>query len=162
MTKCGGCGREIDTESIEDGSKYLCSHCYHLEIAGSWYPRTLSSRAFLIIAAACLGVLGLAGIALCILYVVGTGDLGWFVWLSLLMLCVVGCPAAALTRKRNVALLVTCLYLPLGVWSYLWYLAPGVNGEYSNMTAYGGYFFFVAGVITLFFFVRDMRMLPRL
>lgn len=162
MIKCGGCGREIDGEGMELGIKFLCSRCYHMQITGPKPPRTLGSTAFLIIAAACLTAVGLAGFSLCILYLLGTGDLLWFIIFSLLMLCVVGCPAGVLVRKRNLAFLVTILYLPLGIWAYLWYLAPGAEWGFSGLTAYGGYFFFIVGIVALVFFVKDLRGLPRL
>ena len=160
MIECGGCGREIDTEGLGFGVKFLCSRCYHLQITGPQPPRTLGSTAFVAIAVAGLAAVGLAGFSLCILYMLGTGDLLWFTLFSLLMLCAVGCPAAILVKKRNLALLLSALYLPLGIWGYLWYLAPGSDWLFSRFTAYGAYFFFVGGIVILVFFIRDLRGLP--
>jgi hypothetical protein len=162
MITCGGCGREIDTGSMDQGEKLLCGRCYHLQVTTPDLPRTLGYKAFTVIAALCLLALALAGLALCVLYLVGTGDLAWFFALTALMVIIFGCPAAILVRRRNLSLLVASLYLPLGIWAYLWRLAPGVDWEYGGITAYGGFFFFAAGLIALGSFIRDMRALPRL
>jgi hypothetical protein len=142
--------------------RFLCARCYHMYVTGSEPRHRLSSAAFMTIAWICLAVLILAGSALCILYLSGTGDFAWFILLSALMLFSVVCPAAVLLKKRNLTMLTAALYLPLGVWAYLWYLAPGVNWEYSGITAYGGIFFFLIGLAALFLFTRDLRSLPRL
>jgi hypothetical protein len=162
MKKCGGCGREIDTGGMGDGVKFLCARCYHMHITGPGPPHTLGSTAFLVIAAACLVAVGLAGSSLCILYLVGTGDTPWFVALGVAMLIAVALPAGVLILKRNLALLIAAFYLPLGAWALLWYGAPGVDWGFGGMTAYGGFFFAVTGIFALFFFVRDLRGLPRL
>ena len=149
---------------MEDGSKYLCARCYHLQTAGPLPERTLGSTAFLSVAIACLAALALAGLALCVLYLLGTGNLPWFVLLGLLTFCVVGCPAALLLlfKRRNITLLVASLYLPLGLWSFLWHLAPGVEWEYSRTTAWGALFFLFLGAVAMCLFLRDLRALPRL
>ena len=162
MIECGGCGREIDSAGIEEGAKFLCARCYHLQIAGPRPAHILSSTAFTAVAYTCLAALTLAGFALCVLYRAGTGDLAWFIFLIALTFIVLMCPAIILFKKRNLALLMASLYLLLGVWAFVWYLAPGVNGEYGGMTVYGGLFFFIIGLIALGLFVRDLRVLPRL
>jgi hypothetical protein len=162
MKKCGGCGREIDTAGMGDGAKFLCARCYHMHITGPEPPRTLGSTAFLVIAVVSLVVVGLAGASLCILYLLGTGEEQWFITLGAVMLITVASPAGVLLLKRNLALLIAAFYLPLGAWALLWYRAPGVDWGFSGITAYGGFFFAVIGIFALFFFVRDLRGLPRL
>jgi hypothetical protein len=162
MIKCGGCGREIDPVGMPDGARFLCTRCCHLHTKGPEPPHKLGYTAFTVIAYLCLAALALAGFTLCVLYVIGAGDLTWFVILSALMLCVAGCPAVILVRKRNLALLLAALYLPLGVWAHLWHRAPGVEWEYSAMTAYGGYFFLLIGAAALVAFISNSRALPRL
>lgn len=162
MIKCGGCGREIDITGEEDGIRFLCARCYHMYVTGPEPRHRLGSTAFVAIAYVCLAALALSGAALCIFYLAGTGDLAWFVLLSALMLCSVACPAAVFLRRRNLTLLTAAIYLPLGIWAYLWYMAPGVNWMYSGITAYGGIFFFIIGLVALYLFNRDLRSLPRL
>lgn len=147
---------------MEDGTRFLCARCYHMYVTGPEPRRRLSSTAFVAIAWACLAVLTLTGAALCIFYLLGTGDVTWFLFLAALMLCSVACPAAVFLHRRNLILLTAALYLPLGVWAYLWYMAPGVNWVYSGITAYGGIFFFLIGLVALLLFARDLRSLPRL
>ena len=71
-------------------------------------------------------------------------------------------PAVVLLRRRNITLLVTAFYLPLGIWSYLWFLAPGVDWQFIDSTAWGALFFMAVGFATLYVFLRDLRILPRL
>ena len=162
MIECGGCGRQIETSGMLDGAKFLCARCYHVHIKGPEPGRRLGHAAFTTAAYVCLAVLALCGIALCIFYVTGAGNLTWSIILSALMLLMVGCPAILLSRKRNLALLLASLYLPLGVWAYLWNLAPGVEWEFSAMTAYGGYIFFMLGIVALVIFASNLTTLPRL
>ncbi len=162
MITCGGCGREIDAGGVEYGVKLMCGRCYHLQVNGPEPPRTLSSKTFLLLSSMCLLAMALAGLSLCVLYLLGTEDLGWFIVLTVLMLASLGCPAAVLARRRNLALLIASLYLPLGVWAYLWRAAPGIDWEYGKMTAYGGLFFFAVGIVAMLLFLRDLRALPRL
>jgi hypothetical protein len=162
MITCGGCGREIDTGGMEYGNRLLCERCYHLQITGPEPSHTLSSTAFMVMASLCLVALALAGFALCILYLVGAGDVLWFIVLTALMCAVIVCPAVILIKKRNLAMLIASLYLPMGLWAYLWHLAPGAGWEYGNMTAYGGFLFITIGLAAMFLFVRDLRALPRL
>jgi ABC-type transport system involved in multi-copper enzyme maturation permease subunit len=162
MIKCGGCGRDIDLDGIGDGSKYLCVRCYHQQVAERVSPGGPSHTAFIAVAAVSLAVIALAGITLCILYLLGAGNIAWFITFLLLMLCVVACPAVVLLRMRNVSLLITSLYLPLGLWSYLWYVAPGVDWDYGRLTAWGAYAFAFIGLLAVFYFLRDLRTLPRL
>jgi hypothetical protein len=162
MITCGGCGREIDTTGLDYGIKILCEDCYHLQITGPQPAHTLSPGAFKLVFSLCLTVLALACTALCILYLSGTGDLPWFILLTALAFAVVACPAFILFRRRNLALLVASLYLPLGLWAFVWHLAPGAGWEYARMTAYGGLLFFALGLVAIYTFVRDLRALPRL
>ncbi len=147
---------------MEDGVKFLCARCYHMHITGPEPNHTLGSKAFLVIAAACLVAAGLAGSSLCILYLLGTGDTPWFIALGLVMLIAVAAPVGVLLLKRNLTLLIAAFYLPLGVWALLWYRAPGVDWGFSGITAYGGFFFGLIGILALSFFIRDLRGLPRL
>ena len=162
MINCGGCGRDIEPEDMDVGSKYLCSSCYHLQVVKEEPSRAYKYTAFIAVAAVSLTAIALAGLTLCILYFMGTGNLAWFIMLCLLMLCVMASPAVVLLKKRNVTLLITTLYLPLGIWSFLWYMAPGVDLEYSKSTAWGALFFAFIGLFALYLFIRDLRMLPRL
>lgn len=145
-----------------DGAKFLCARCYHAHIKGPEPRRRLGHAAFTTAAYVCLAALALCGIALCVLYITGAGNLTWSIVLSALMLLMVGCPAVLLSRKRNLALLLAALYMPLGVWAYLWHLAPGVEWEFSAITAYGGYFFFMLGIAALVIFLSSLTTLPRL
>ncbi len=162
MITCGGCGREIDVAGLDYGVKILCERCYHQQITGPQPEHKLSSTAFRLLASLCLVALALACSALCVLYLVGTGDLPWFILLAALAIAVIGCPIAILFRKRNLALIMASLYLPLGLWAFVWHLAPGVSWEYGRMTGYGGLLFFALGLIAMYTFVRDLRALPRL
>jgi len=103
MIECGGCGRQIETSGMLDGAKFLCARCYHVHIKGPEPGRRLGHAAFTTAAYVCLAVLALCGIALCIFYVTGAGNLTWSIILSALMLLMVGCPAILLSRKRNLA-----------------------------------------------------------
>jgi hypothetical protein len=162
MITCGGCGREIDAGGMGYGARLLCGRCYHLQVTGPEPPHILGSKAFTLMAAICLVLIALAGFALCILYLLGSGDFAWFLVLSSLMLIVVVSSAAVLVKRRNLSLIIAVLYLPLGLWAYLWYQAPGAGWEYGRMTAYGGFFFFALGLIAMGLFIRDVRALPRL
>jgi hypothetical protein len=162
MITCGGCGRKIDTTGLDHGIKVLCGKCYHLQITGPQPEHALGSTAFKLVFSLGLAVLALACAALCALYLGGTGDQRWFVLLAALAFAMVACPAAVLIRKRNLALLMASLYLPLGVWAFVWQLAPGVGWEYGRMTAYGGLLFLALGLVATYTFVRDLRALPRL
>ncbi len=147
---------------MEYGRKLLCERCYHLQVTGPEPPRTLSPTAFTVIAYMGLAAAGLAGFTLCVLYLVGTGDVTWFMVFTALMAVIVGCPALILIKKRNLSLIIASLYLPLGLWAFLWHLAPGAAWDYSRMTSYGGIFFFAVGLAALSVFIRDLRGLPRL
>ena len=74
MTRCGGCGREIDLGGVEEGTRFLCARCLHLEVAGPAPRRALGHRGFVATAAVLLALLFLAGSLLCSLYLTGTGD----------------------------------------------------------------------------------------
>jgi hypothetical protein len=104
----------------------------------------------------------MTGITLCVLYLLGTGNLLWFMLLLVCVLFAAVIPLVVLMKYRNITLLVTSLYLPLGVWSYLWFLAPGVDWQFIDTTAWGALFFMATGFATLYVYLRDMRALPRL
>ena len=162
MNRCGGCGRDIDPGGLERGSKILCQRCYHIQAVVGQGSRSGSPAAFLTLSIAALVVLTLTGITLCVLYLFGTGNLPWFVLLFVVILIAAGVPAVLLLKRRNITLLVAALYLPLGIWSYLWFLAPGVDWQFIDSTAWGALFFMAVGFATLYVFLRDLRMLPRL
>ncbi len=162
MIECGGCGREIDTTGMPEGAKFMCARCLHLHVKGPEPRHKLGHTAFTVIAFACLAALALAGFALCALYKIGAGDITWSIILSALMLCAMISPAVILARKRNLALLLAGLYLPLGAWAFLWQLAPGMDWQYSAFTAYGGRVIFFLGVGALVIFISNRSKLPRL
>ena len=162
MNSCGGCGRDIDPGGLELGSKILCQRCYHIQAVVGEGSRSGSPTAFLILCIVALFVLALTGITLCVLYLFGTGNLTWFILLFVLILIAVSIPAVVLLKRRNITLLVTAFYLPLGIWSYLWFLAPGVDWQFIDSTAWGALFFMAVGFAALYVFMRDLRMLPRL
>jgi len=162
MVKCGGCGRDMQPESLENGVKYLCNHCLYLHKAGREPLLLRSHTIFIVIALVSLAVVGLAGLSVCLLYLAGTGKFHWFLVLLLVMLCAVACPAFFIaTKRRNITLLIASFYLPLGVWFLLWSLAPNVLPGYESSTFYGAFCFLGVGALTLYLFVRDMRALPR-
>ncbi|MEW6554034.1 MAG: hypothetical protein AB1384_07085 [Actinomycetota bacterium] len=161
MITCGGCGRKIETTGMDYGIKVLCENCYHLQVTGPQPEHSLSSTALKLVFSLGLAALALACAALCVLYLSGTGDLPWFILLSVLALAVVVCPVIVLSRKRNLSLLMASLYLPLGLWAFVWQLAPGVGWEYGRMTAYGGLLFLALGLVAAYTYVRDLRALPR-
>jgi hypothetical protein len=133
-----------------------------LHKAGKESFRRGSHTLFTAIAVACLAAIFLSGLTICILYLSGTGRTTWFITLLLLMLSVVVCPALLLTKRRNLTLLVASLYLPLGIWLFLWSLAPNVHWEYGRTTAFAALCFLAIGALTMFLFLRDLRELPRL
>ena len=81
---------------------------------------------------------------------------------SALMLCAVVGASSALVRRRNLALLLGSLYLPLGAWALAWRLAPGADWELSRATGYGGLLLLAAGAVSLYLYRRDARRLPKL
>lgn len=121
----------------------------------------MRKKSLLVTVSACLCLVAAAGIALSVLYLLGTGNRSWFVLLSLLLAGMVVCPAFLFWRIRNAALLVTALYLPLGLWSQVWNRAPGMGWLHSTLTSWGGYLFSLIGIVALAFFLRDLRDLPR-
>ncbi|MDY6794729.1 MAG: hypothetical protein SWK76_05555 [Actinomycetota bacterium] len=138
----------------------MCRQCLHLQAAGLESPRARGYAVFMAISVTALVVLALTGLSLCVLYLVGTGNVTWFIILLLTMLLMVAIPSVLLVKRRNIALLVTSLYLPLGFWSYLWYMAPGVEWVYMESTIWGGLFFLLIGLLSLYLFMRDKRALP--
>ena len=162
MNKCGGCGRDIDPEGLEQGSKFLCQRCYHIQAVAGQGSRSGSPAAFLALSIVALSILALTGITLCVLYLFGTGNLLWFILLFIFILVAAIIPAVVLMKRRNITLLAAILYLPLGIWSYLWFLAPGVDWQFVDSTAWGALFFMAVGFATLYVFMRDLRILPRL
>jgi hypothetical protein len=162
MVNCRGCGREIDISDLDSGNKYLCERCLYEQVAGRETGRPGSYKLLLSVVYGFLAALGLAGIALCILYLVGVASFGWFLILLLLLLAVVIIPAAVLARRRNLALILAAFYLPLGVWTYLWYLAPGINWDRGNVILWGSFLFLFVGLLSTYLFVRDIRLLQRI
>jgi hypothetical protein len=161
MIKCGGCGRDIYPESLNGGEKYLCIRCLYVHRAGRESSPRRSHVLYAGIVVACLAAMGLAGLAICLFYLSGTGRLLWFILLFSLMLFVVALPGVILSSKRNLTLIISSLYLPLSIWSFLWFLAPNVHWEYGNSTAYGAFCFLGLGLLSLSLFIRDLRALPR-
>jgi hypothetical protein len=162
MIKCGGCGRDVDPTGLYTGNKYLCVHCYHLQIAGQEPMFARSNIVFLAITLSMVAAIALAGLALCLLYLSGTGKVAWFVLLLALMICVVACPIAILFRTRNLTILITSIYLPFGIWSFIIYIAPGVHWEFSKVTVWSALCFLGIGILSLYLFLRDLKILPRL
>jgi hypothetical protein len=162
MNRCGGCGRDIDPAGLELGSKVLCQRCYHIQAVVEQGSRSGSPAALLAISIVALIVLALTGITLCVLYLFGTGNLLWFILLFVFILIAVIIPAVVLLKLRNITLLVTTFYLPLGIWSYMWFMAPGVDWQFIDSTAWGALFFMAVGFAALYVFMRDLRILPRL
>ena len=162
MARCGGCGREIDLGGVEEGARFLCARCLHLEVAGPAPRRALGHRGFVAAAAVLLALVFLTGSLLCSLYLTGAGEWLWFLILaSLLLVATIGA-STVLARRRNLALLVGALYLPLGAWALALRMAPGANWELSRSTGYGGLLMLLAGGVSLYVFARDARRLPRL
>ncbi len=162
MITCGGCGREIDLAGVEAGARFLCARCLHLEVAGPAPRRVLGHRAFLAVIMVLLSAIQAAGIALCVLYLIGAGNVAWFVALMALMIGVAVSVASALARKRNLAYVEATLFLPLSVWVFARISAPGTYADYKGPLIIGGMVFLVAGAISLYLYVRDSRRLPRL
>ncbi|MDI7251497.1 MAG: hypothetical protein QME89_02975 [Actinomycetota bacterium] len=102
-----------------------------------------------------------AGVSLCVLYLAGTGRGTWFALLLLSMSLTVALPLGVYRRRRNLYILVSALYFPLGLWCFIWYLAPGVGWDYSSSLLGGGFFFLVLGAGALYLYDRDLRSLPR-
>lgn len=162
MIRCGGCGREIEIAGVDVGTRFLCARCLHLEIAGPEPRRVLGHRMFLAVAVVLLALVFAAGFLLCSLYMIGAGNLAWFLALTALMLCALLGASSALVRRRNLALLLGSLYLPLGAWAIAWRLAPGADWELSRATGYGGLLLLAAGAVSLYLYRREARRLPKL
>ncbi len=162
MITCGGCGREIELEGVETGSRFLCARCLHLEVAGPMPRRSLGHKAFLAVAIALLSMVFAAGTALCALYLIGTGDFAWFAALLTLMVGAMASAAWALARKRNLSLFEASLYLPLGLWVFVRFSAPGTSADYNGSLVIGGMVLLIAGAFSFYLYRRDSRRLPRL
>ncbi len=158
---CTGCGRTIRLPPQFPGGRFLCARCHHLMSAWNGEGRGGSGKWF---RAGCLGGLAAvaaAGISLCSLYLAGTGRGAWFAALLLAFSLTVAIPLGVYRRRRNLYLIVSTLYLPLGVWCFLWYLAPGVGWDYPSSLLGGGFFFLVLGAGGVYLYYRDIRSLPR-
>jgi uncharacterized paraquat-inducible protein A len=162
MIKCGGCGRDIDPTGITTGNKYLCLRCLHTQTAGQEPLHARSNIAFVAIGLSALVVIALAGLAICLLYLSGTGKTAWFILFLVLVLCAVLLPAILMLKRRNLALLIAALYVPFGIWSLLFYFAPGVHWAFNKVTSWGAICFLGIGLFSLYIFLRDKRTLPRL
>jgi hypothetical protein len=115
----------------------------------------------LLVAFSMIALIALAGVALCALYLSGTGRVAWFVVLLLLMLCALACPSLAVVKGRNLKLLSAALYVPLGLWSFLYCLAPGTRWENTLVSVGGSACLLGLGLLCLYLFLRDLRTLPR-
>lgn len=162
MINCRGCGREIDTSAVDTGDKYLCTRCYYLQSAGQETGKPGSHKALLAVVYALLAAIAIAGLALTILYLAGVGNFAWFLFLIMVMVGVVVIPSLMLLKRRNLSLFLASLYLPLGIWVYLWYLAPGINWDRGKMTLWGAFAFLSVGLLATYLFIRDFRTLPRI
>jgi hypothetical protein len=162
MVNCRGCGREIDTAGIEEGDKYLCARCYYLQSAGQETGKPGSYKILLGVVFGLLTAVAHAGIALCFLYLIGVSSFAWFLLLLLVLLVVVFAATISLLRRRNLALFLAAFYLPLGIWTYLWYLAPGVSWDRGNIVLWGAFLFLFIGLLSIYLVVRDFRSLPRI
>lgn len=158
---CTGCRRPITIPPGFSGGEFLCAACHYPQaipgregrgIPGAWF------RAGCVLG---IGLVALAGLTLCILYLAGTGRKTWFALLLLVMAAVIALPLAVFRRRRHLLALTSALYLPLGLWCYLWYLAPGVGWGYAPSLLGGGAFFLVLGSGALYLYRRDLRSLPR-
>ena len=162
MANCRGCGRNIDTQQVDAGAKYLCARCYYLQASGQGTSRPGSYKILLGVVFGLMAAIAAAGITLCVLYLIGVASFGWFLLLLLVLLGVVAIPAALLLKRRNLSLLLAALYLPLGIWTYLWYLAPGINWDRGNSVLWGAFIFLFAGLLSTYVSIRDLRTLPRI
>lgn len=162
VDRCGGCGRRIDLPRMAPGSKYLCARCWHLQSVPEGLEKRLDHRLFLALAAASLFLVSAAAFTLCVLYLLGTGKAPWFGVLLAATFLLAAVPSLVLSRWRNISLLAASLYLPLGLWALLWYLAPGVNWQMGDTMAWGGASFFALGSLGLYLFFRDRMKLTRL
>ncbi len=162
MVNCRGCGREINTQEVDAGGKYLCTLCYHLQTEGQETGKPGSYKVLLGVVYVLLAAIAAAGIALCILYLIGVSNFAWFLLLLLALLAVVIIPATVLVKRRNLSLILATFYLPLGIWTYLWYLAPGINWDRGNTVLWGAFVFLFIGLLSLYLFVRDLHALPRI
>ena len=124
MITCGGCGR-IDA-GVEYGVKLMCGRCCHLQVNGPEPPRTLSSKTFLLLSSMCLLAMALAGLSSAS-SISWAEDLSWFIVLTVLMLA--NRMSAAVLAEAQPRPAHSLLYLPLGVWAYLWRAAPGMAGN---------------------------------
>lgn len=158
---CPGCRRTITIPQGFSGDEFLCAACHYPQtmplkevrgIPGAWF------RAGCVLG---IGLVGLTGFTLCILYLAGTGRKTWFALLLLVMVAMITLPLSVYRRRRHLLALIPALYLPLGLWCYLWYLAPGVGWGYAPSLLGGGIFFLVLGSGALYLYRRDMRSLPR-
>lgn len=160
-TSCGGCGRSIPLPSGFPGNRFLCAACHYPQVNPEGKGNVSAARWFRAACLAGVGLVALVGFPLCILYLAGTGSEAWFAILLLVMAIAVALPLAVLLRRRHLGLVASALYLPLGLWCFLWYLAPGVGWGYSSSLLGGGFFFLFLGAGSLYLYGRDLRSLPR-
>jgi hypothetical protein len=147
---------------MEIGDKYLCSRCYYLQSAGQETGRPGSYKILLGVVCGLMAAIMLAGVALCLLYYIGVSSFGWFLLLLLVLVAIVLAPAVVLLRLRNLALFLAAFYVPLGIWTYLWYLAPGINWDRGNIVLWGAFLFLFIGLLSTYLFVRDFRTLAKI
>ncbi len=161
LERCWGCGREIPLREASQEERYLCSRCHHLQVSRAQTDVKAHHSFFTAVVTGSLVLNALAGTSLCLLYLYGTGRVSWFCALLAAVLPVVALPAFVFSRRRNLALLVASSYLPVSLWAFLWWLAPGVGWEYEGSVAWGAAFFLVLGCVGLYLYRRDLRTLPR-
>lgn len=158
---CRGCGRRIEFQGERAVGKFLCSSCHHLQEAERGEKGGLGNLGFKVLFLSGIFALGLAGVSLCVLYLLGTGRSAWFALLLAVELLFLACPLAVFRRLRHVALLSAALYCPLGVWCLLWSMAPGVEWEFSEATRWGGVMFLALGFLGIYIYLKDLKALPR-
>ncbi len=159
-TRCPGCGRDICLPPDLPGVRFMCARCHYPQGVpgrgkgsdGRWF-RAACTGGFLALAA--------AGISLCALYYAGTGREDWFAFLLLAVSLTLALPLGFYRRRRHPHLLVSAMYLPFGLLSLLWYLAPGVGWDYASSLVWGGVFFVLLGAGALYLYRRDLRSLSR-
>lgn len=158
---CVGCGRTIHFPPEFPGGRFLCMQCHHVMVDGNGERRGVSGRWFRSGFLVGLTAVAAAGISLCSLYLLGTGRGAWFTTLIITFSLTLTVPLWVYRKRRNLYLVISALYLPLGLWCFLWYLAPGVGWDYPSSLLGGGFFFLVLGAGGVYLYYRDLRSLPR-
>ena len=155
---CPGCGRW--TPYPRPGGRFLCARCHYPQRSPGAEDR-IFGKWFRFLCRGGPGAVAAAGISLCALYLVGTGRVAWFTVLLLVMSLTVALPWVLYRRRRHLYLVIAALYIPLGLWCFLYCLAPGVGWDYSPSLLGGGFFFLAVGALAAYLYGRDLRSLPR-